>query len=340
MAPWSAGLGFGALLLSFTLGSVGSSWAAPATGKGVELTKLDDRVRVELNGSLFTEYVFKGAAKPYCYPIIGPSGASMTRDWPMKDTPGEDHDHPHHRGFWFGHGDVNGADLWTDKGAKTGKVIPIEPIETTSGKESGTIKTRNKWVNAEGKTLCTDEVTFRFYNPAGVPARWFDYEITVHATDGDVLLGDTKEGTFAFRIAESMRLKRFTPKGEKVIPGDGHIVSSEGVRDGEVWGKRAAWVDYFGPVNGKTVGVAIFDAPTNLRHPTTWHARDYGLMAANPFGLHDFEKAAKGAGNYTIPAGKSLTLRYRIYFHDGDEKQGRVAEQYKAFAQSVAKAGK
>lgn len=303
---------------------------------GVQLTKLDDRVRVEINGRLFTEYFFKGAAKPYCHPVIGPGGAGMTRDWPMKETPGEEHDHPHHRGFWFGHGDVNGVDVWTDKGEKTGKVVHKEFSEVKSGRNSGVIVSRNDWVDSTGKLLCTDETMMRFYNSRAGSARWFDFKITLHASNGDVHLGDTKEGTLAIRIAETMRLVKPAPKGQKPIPGDGHIFNSEGVRDGEAWGKHAAWVDYYGPVNGKTVGIAVFDHPSNLRHPTTWHARDYGLLAANPFGAHDFEGKPRGTGDYTIPSGKSLTLRYRILLHEGDEKHGRVAERFKEFVQSPA----
>ena len=108
-------------------------------------------------------------------------------------------------------------------------------------------------------------------------------------------------------------------------------MQSTGVRDADTWGKRAAWTDYSGLVNGKIVGVAIFDHPDNPRHPTWWHVRDYGLFAANPFGVHDFEKKPEGTGNLTIPAGESVTFRYRIYMHEGDEKQGDVAIQYKAY---------
>jgi hypothetical protein len=119
------------------------------------------------------------------------------------------------------------------------------------------------------------------------------------------------------------------PKPER---GDGHIVNSEGIRDTEAWGKRATWVDYCGPVAGKTVGVAILDHPTNPKHPTWWHVRDYGLFGANPFGVHDFEKQPKGTGDVVLEPGKRLTWRYRFVFHDGDEKQGRVADRYREFA--------
>jgi hypothetical protein len=112
----------------------------------------------------------------------------------------------------------------------------------------------------------------------------------------------------------------------------GHIINSEGQTDGATWGKRAAWCDYYGPVNGAVVGVAIFDHPDNPRHPTWWHVRDYGLFAVNPFGIHDFEKKPAGTGNLVIPAGQSVTFKYRFYFHQGDDKQGKVAERYHEYA--------
>ena len=127
----------------------------------------------------------------------------------------------------------------------------------------------------------------------------------------------------AVRLAETMRLKS---------PGQGHIVNSAGLRDNDTWGKQADWCDYSGPVDGKLAGIAIFDHPQNPRHPTWWQVRDYGLFAANPFGQHDFEKLAdKKAGDLTVPAGKSITFRYRFYLHSGGEKQAKVAERYQRY---------
>ena len=133
----------------------------------------------------------------------------------------------------------------------------------------------------------------------------------------------------AIRVAQWMTLPHKYQK--KDVPGAGHYVTSEGLRDAAAWGTRAAWCDIFAERNGKTYGIAIFDHPQNVRHPTWWMARDYGLFTANPFGQKDFEVAAKhppGKGDYTIPAGGTLTLRYRFYFHMDDEKAAKVAERY------------
>lgn len=291
------------------------------------MTEEPDRLRVEINGQLFTEYYFKDVPRPFCYPLIGPGQTPMTRNWPMKNAPDEEHDHKHHRSLWFTHGSVNGHDFWSED-KDFGKIVHDRFVKVQSGKESGVIQSRNNWVAADGTKVCTDEQTLRIYAPPNPRERLFDFEITIHASNGDLVFGDTKEGSMAVRLAETIRLKG------KV--GKGHIVNSEGVRDGETWGKRAKWCDYYGPVDGKTVGVAIFDHPENPRHPTWWHVRDYGLFAANPFGQHDFEKLPdKTAGNLKVPSGQSITFRYRFYLHEGTERDGNVAAKYAEYTKSA-----
>jgi hypothetical protein len=313
------------LLLAMAGASTGNlAWAA-GDQSGVQIIQGPDTLKVQINGQDFTEYYFKDVPRPYFYPLLGPGGLPMTRNWPMKNAPGEEHDHPHHRSLWFAHGSVNGQDFWSEEKA-FGKIVHDGFTEIASGKDSGVIRSRDKWLNADGSIVCTDDRVMRIYNRPD-ESRMFDFEITIHASNGDVVLGDTKEGTMAMRLAETMRLKQ--PKNK---PGDGHIVMSTGVRDGATWGKRADWVDYYGPVEGRTVGVAIFDHPANPRHPTWWHVRDYGLFAANPFGWHDFDKLPAGSGDFKIPSGQSVTFRYRFYLHNGDEKQARVAAEYDQYA--------
>ena len=290
-------------------------------GRGVKITKLPEKLRVEVNGKLFTEYNFKEGPFPYFYPVVGPTGVPVIRHWPMKEGKDEAQDHRHHRSLWFTHGEVNGVDFWQ---GRNDRIVHDKFVKVSSGREVGIIQSQNKWVAANGKVVCTDSRTHRFYNrPDG---QMMDFEITIHASEGKVVMGDTKEGTMAIRLAPTMRLEG------KV--GKGHIVNSEGVRDKATWGKRAAWCDYYGPVEGQIVGVAIFDHPQNPKHPTWWHVRDYGLFAANPFGVHNFEGKPEGTGDITIPSGESLTFRYRFYFHKGDEKQGKVAAHYREYARA------
>ena len=299
--------------------------AAGRAAEGVNIQPQDGKLRVEVNGQFFTEFVYEGASRPYLFPVLMPGELPMTRSWPMKpDVEGEERDHPHHKSFWYAHGDVNGIDFWSES-AKAGQTVQEKLLKVKSGPKAGVIKTANKLVAKDGTVVCTDERTLTIHNRQD--DRIVDFEITIKASHGQVTLGDTKEGTMALRLNETMRLTK-----KDKTRGGGRIVNSEGVRDGDTWGKRAKWVDYYGPVNGQTVGVAIFDHPSNPQHPTWWHVRDYGLFAANPYGVHDFEKKAKGAGNVVIPAGQSLTYRYRFYFHRGDEQQGRVAERFAEYA--------
>ena len=289
---------------------------------GVKITEAENKVTVEINGQLFTEYCYKDGKRPYFYPLIGPTGVSITRNWPMKDGENEEKDHSHHRSLWYTHGSINGIDFWTD-GDRHGNVVHDKFLKIESGKDIGIIQSQNKYITADGKLICTDTRTHKIYNLPD--AKMIDFEITFHASEGQVVLGDTKEGSMALRLAPTMRLK-----GQV---GQGHIINSEGIKDGNTWGKLASWCDYYGPINGETVGVAIFNNPNNPKNPTWWHVRDYGLFAANPFGVSDFERKPKGTGNITIPEGESLTFKYRIYIHKGDNEQGKVAQRYKEYSE-------
>ena len=319
-----------ALLLLVTMLAVGGFASPPA----VKLTRLADRVRVKIDGQLFTEYVYgDGASRPYCYPILAADGTSLSRDFPMKETAGEETDHPWHRPVTFTHSMVNGVDFWNEG---TGDVGRSPKDKGRSGHEAlvatvdgpvGVLTTRNRWTAPDGRLICTDERTLRFASaPAG---RTIDFEITVHALPGEPLVfGDNKDGTMGYRVPLWMTLPH---KYQNLpVPGTGHLLTSTGARDADAWGKRADWCDYFAPHKGKTYGVAIFDHPQNLRHPTWWMARDYGLFAANPFGRHDYEnlKDQPHIGDYTVPAGGSLTMRYRFYFHEGDPEAAQVATRY------------
>ena len=296
---------------------------------GIKIKKNKDKLRVEIDGKLFTEYNFKEVKRPYFYPVIGPSGVNITRHWPMKTTiKGEEHDHPHHMSLWYTHGEVNGYDFWSNKNGT--RIVHEKFLKTDS---NSTFITKNKWVTEKNKIVCTDIRTHKFFSHAQY--RMIDFKITIHASEGKVVMGDTKEGSMAIRLAHTMRVTKKKNKGKSRVkdksPAMGSIINSNGDSGKEAWGKRAAWCDYYGPLNNKIVGVAIFDHPENPKHPTWWHVRTYGLFAANAFGVHHFEKKPKHAGDLIIPAGKSVTFRYRFYFHKGDEKQGEVAERYKEY---------
>jgi hypothetical protein len=274
---------------------------------------------VKINGRLFTEYLVRSGTKPVLWPIIGPTGKPMTRDFPMRDHPGETKDHPHQRSLWFSHGNVNGIDFWAEQG-RVGTIKHLEFTKIAGGKPA-VIATRNAWLAPDGRRICEDQRVLHFDSDGD--ARWIDFDITLKASDGELVFGDTKEGTFGLRVAESLSVD--ARRG-------GQIINSRGQTNGAAWGRPAAWVDYFGPIDGKTVGIAILNHPSSLRYPTHWHVRTYGLFAANPFGLRDFTGGKKADGALTLPRGEKATFRYRVLLHRGDQREGKVAERFSAYS--------
>ena len=304
----------------------------PSLGNGFSVVETNGVLRVSHGSTLVSEYHYADVSRPFLYPLLGPDGVHMTRRWPQEDVGGEEKDHPHHHALWWSHGAANGADFWSEV-AGAGKTVhqsfTQRGIEGSGAAEKAVVASRNRWIAQGGKVVAEDERRMVFHAPTS-DVRKVDFEITVRPVGGPLVLGDTKEGTFAIRLAETLRLKRADKsKG-------GTILNSRGQKDGDTWGKRAEWCDYSGPVAGShgtaTYGVTIFDHPANPRHPTWWHVRDYGLFAANPFGIHDFEKKPPGTGNLTVEPGQSLTFRYRVILHRGDSQAVPLEALYRSYA--------
>jgi hypothetical protein len=281
----------------------------------------EGRVRFEVNGETRLVYRTAGAPKPYFHPVMGPGGVKMNRAFPMENAEGEERDHVHHRGLWFAHGDVDGVDFWTE-GEGRGTIRHERSYDFVSGLVFAAFRADATWLDAQGRVLLRDQRRYVFHPCGDETALDVEIELRVPG-EKPVLLGDTKEGLMAFRLSEELRAK-----GPRAT---GVLVNSEGQLGEAGWGKNARWIDCSGKVGDATLGVAIFDHPQNLRHPTPWHARTYGLLAANPFGLHDFQKAPKGTGSYTLEPGKPLTLRYRFLFHRGDATTARIADRYTTY---------
>lgn len=291
----------------------------------VKIARNGDRIDVTIDGQPFTTFYIAGASKPYLHPLRSPSGKIVTRQYPMEKVAGETADHPHHRGLWFSHGDVNGIDFWaaepSSKNPKQGRIV-LEKIDHASGGgKKGTIEGTFNWVGPGGKTLLTEHRVMTFYS--GGKNRVIDFDIDLKAAE-KVVFGDTKEGTFAIRLADILSEKK-----------TGTMVSAEGAEKMKnIWGKKSPWVDYAGTLEGEKVGVAIFDHPQNPRHPTSWHARDYGLFAANIFGQHDFLDDKSKDGSMTIEPGKSVRFRYRVVIHPGDTAEADVKQLYADYAKA------
>ena len=303
--------------------------AAALSAADVTFQKHADRIDVLADGKpLTTLYFGPETAKPYLHPLRAADGQIVTRQYPMRDdVPGEAHDHPHHRGMWFSHGAVNGFDFWANEPdqkpqEKKGKIV----AKGAPKAGNGAIRGEFEWRTPEGEALLSDNRVYRF-SVSGDDVI-IDNDITLQAKGKPVHFGDTKEGTFAIRINEQMREQMADKK-----PGKGVILGSTGIKgEKETWGKPAPWVDYTGPIDGKTYGIAIMDHPTSAKHPTYWHVRAYGLFAANIFGEHDFFNDEKRDGSVTLQPGEKLEFRYRVVIHPGDAAAAGVEKMYASWA--------
>ncbi len=298
----------------------------------VAVSQGDGSISVEIDGRPFGAlFIGPDAPKPYFHPLRAASGTIVTRHYPMEKIEGEAYDHPHHRGLWFTHGDVNGFDFWANEGPnrpKSGKIVLGKVLGVNSGKNWGSLSALFEWLAPDGKPLLTERRTMVFLTSPGIRVVDCDIELTA-ATQ--VKFGDTKEGTFAIRLAAGLEEPR--PKTPASPPRTGKMVTAEG-RETEknVWGTRSKWVDYFGEIDGEKLGLAILDHPSNPRHPTYWHSRSYGLFAANIFGLHDFLRDNSQDGSLTLDPGKSLRFLYRVIIHPGDYKTADIESLYRKFA--------
>ena len=283
----------------------------------ISIVRENGKLIVKAGDDLFTQYIYKDEkrSKPVLYPVIGPLETPLTRKYPLEEkSEGEESDHPHHASLWYTHGDVNGIDFWA-VGENKGKIIHQEFLEM----KGNSFTSSNFWKDGEGKTICQDQRTLRFHE-FGQNGRAIDIEITLMATVEDLVLGDTKEGSMGIRMAPEFRLRGKVARGS--------CLNSEGAVGKSIWGKRASWVSYWAKFDEQNLAISIFDHPSNPRHPTWWHARDYGLVAANPFGQHDFEGKPKGTGDMKLNLGEKVTFKYGFLFHLGDPLDSNVAQKY------------
>jgi len=301
----------------------------------------EDGYEITLDGKPFTTFnLAPEEAKPYLWPVIGPTGDPVTRAYPMKDQPGERKDHIHHRSIWAAWGEIRSektgriTNYWAQ--AKTldqqDRQIVRKVTAAVSGPVFGQIVAEIDWTAAGGIREFSETRTYTFFR-GDDHTRVIDVRNLFHFDDGDVTFEDTKEaGILSLRVATSMDEQAL--EGKK--PGKGHMTNSAGkVGAKGCWGQPAEWCDYVGPVNNRTVGIAVFDAPTNMRHPPRWHIREYGLYAVNPFALKDFTGDKGKNGAQTFRKGEKVEFNYRILIHQGDTQEARVADQYRLYSERL-----
>ena len=293
------------------------------------------RIDVTVDFKLFTSYCWPdNVFKPILFPVLTAEGTAVTRGFPLAPRPGERVDHPHQVGIWFNYGDVDGLDFWNnseaipaDKKNEYGAIKHLKVDQLNNGKGEGVMVTSESWVDPSGKKLLAEKTEYHFIAIGSI--RIIDRITTLTATGKTVSLKDNKEGMMGMRVARQLEL----PSKEKMILTDakgipttvakmsnegvtGNYRSSEGITGDAVWGTRAKWVELTGTIGLEKIAVVMLDHPKNQSYPTYWHARGYGLFAANPLGWSVFSNN-KETLNFSIPAGKSSIFRYRILVSSG-----------------------
>jgi hypothetical protein len=300
----------------------------------VSFKEKPNKIEVEIEGQPFTTFYYgPDWPKPFLHPLREASGLVVTRGFPLEINAGESNDHHWHRGLWFAHGDINGVDFWRETSGDPardqklplpiGRIVSKSHPKAQSEKKQGLLIAEFDLVAPDKKVLGTLRLRFRFHRLAG--HNIVDVQAVIRADHGGPLkMGDTEEGLLGFRFADAFKQARGAT-----------LANSEGLKGTEnIWGKRARWVDYSTELQGRRLGVVIFDHPSNPKHPTHWHARGYGLNAANPFGEHDFYNDKTRDGSVTIPDKGELTFRYRVLIHQGDLDSIKVEPLYAAFAKT------
>jgi hypothetical protein len=293
----------------------------------------EKEVNVMVDGKLFTSYCwYDGVYKPVLYPVLTSAGTFITRGFPLKPRVGERNDHLHQIGIWLNYGNVNGYDFWGNgstgsKDPKGGVIKHLAIEKLSGGTGEGVMVTRESWLDPSGKELLAEKTEYHFI--ANGSTRIIDRITTLTATGNTVTMKDTKEGMFGIRVARQLEL----PSKEDVALTDaqgnptkvkassnegvtGNYLSSEGVTGEAVWGTRARWMNLYGSFGDEKISLVVCDHPKNQSYPTYWHARGYGLFSANPLGAKDFTKGKEDL-NFSIPAGKSATFRYRVIINSG-----------------------
>jgi Family of unknown function (DUF6807) len=343
-------------LLAFT--SSLFSAAALAAPKGVRVVpdQANRRVDITIDGQPFTSYIWPTTLKkPVLFPILDGDGVTITRGWPLAPRPGERTDHPHHDGLWFNYSNVNGFDFWNNSDAipprrapKMGTIVFDKIVSAKSGSTRGDLVTESTWIDGNNHPILAETTRYLFAHEG--PTRSIDLIVTLKALD-HVVFNDDKDGLLGLRVArwlESPEEKggTFTDANgvatkvaaatelPGVAPPTGQYLTSEGVKGEAAWSTRGRWCSLTGHDDaGHIVTIAIFDHPGNENYPTFWHARGYGLFAANPLGQHMFDPK-KPPLNFTLEKGQSTTFRYRVAIYTHAATAEELNHEADAFAAS------
>ena len=338
------------LIAVFTGGTVLFGQSSKKPSIDLKTNEAEKKVDVLVGGELFTSYIYPdNVKKPVLWPVMSPGGNMLTRSYPMINKAGDRTDHPHHVGVWLNYGDVNGLDFWNNSEAIPkedrdgyGTIYHQSIEKAKSGKGKATLITKSLWKSPDDEVLLEEKTEFDFKAMDAI--RIIDRTTTLTAMTDEVKFTDNKEGMFAIRVARELELPTDKPtelmdshgvvtKVEKMDNTNvkGNYLSSEGIEGGEVWGTRAKWMKLSSEINGEPVSLVIIDNPANVGYPTYWHARDYGLFAANTLGQKIFSEG-KEELNFSLKKGESVTFKYRLVVAGEDLTDDQINEMATEYA--------
>jgi hypothetical protein len=289
----------------------------------VEFVPDDNKINVMIGDRHFTSYLYRDdLTKPVLFPVHTPSGIVVNRGYPLATVEGESKDHPHHVGIFFTYDRVNDDGFWNNTTSPP-QIKHVKVTQMAGGDGKGKLSTVANWVGKSGRVLLQENRNMVFR--ASENEYVIDFSIDLTAQDTEVVFSDTKEGMFAIRVAHWLRENE-----------TGEYLSSNGDKtEKNVWGKRARWVRLEGEKDGKTIGIAIFNHPASVNYPTYWHARGYGLFAANPLGQYVFEKSRKQANpqpfQLTLQPGQSAHFRFGLVVYEGHRTKEQLQQQFERF---------
>ena len=308
------------------------------------------RVDVVIDGKPFTSYIWPdNLTKPVLYPLRAADGTVVTRGFPLEPRAGERVDHPHHVGLWFNYGNVNDFDFWNNSYAikkedahKMGNILQRKIVSSKSGNDKGELTVETDWISGTQKLLLKEHTEFVFSGDK--KSRTIDRVTTLQAQDEKVVFHDDKEGMLGLRVTRALEMPSTTAEVFTDANGNpttvakldntgvtGNYLTSEGKKGDEAWSTRGRWCMLSGKIGDEPVTVAIFDNPQNPNFPTYWHARGYGLFAANPLGRSIFTNGKEPPLNFTIAPHESATFRYRIVIFSEIASPQTAEAEYQKF---------
>lgn len=310
-----------------------------------------NKIDVFIGNKLFTSFLYPDSLeKPVLYPVHASNGTIVTRGFPINTQPGDPTDHPHHLGIWFTYENVNGLDFWNNSYAISKEKkhlcgwIRTDKILKTSEGIKGIISYHANWTNQQKDVLLEETTRLQF---SGTEHLRIIDRTTVLTADTTVNFTDAKDGLYGMRLAHALQIPSINDQQFKddkgnvtIVKGvmdkiaNGNYITSEGKKGDVAWSTRGRWCKVYGKMGNDSISIAIIDHPENPNYPTFWHARGYGLFAANPLGEKIFTNG-KSSKNLQLQKGESVTFRFRIVIDE--EKKTISAEKLNELADEFGK---